>query len=169
MNIFLYSLLLVWSWDIRDCPYLQSLMSQRDKLSFLPLFWCSRHNLPFLQGWTSFNISVTEASKASLSALMSFEKCRYFIKCSTLNCQLLVNGIFFLAILERFSVLLSSQSILKHLSHSLTHTFIHWWQGANRSSGAIWGSVSCSRTLRHAAGGSRPPDSWMTCSASPAI
>ena len=59
--------------------------------------------------------------------------------------------------------LLTAQSDLQHLSHSPTHTHIHTLmadsatQGANRSSGAIWGFVSCSSTVWHAAGTSDLP------------
>ena len=42
--------------------------------------------------------------------------------------------------------------------HPFMHTFVHWWERlpckvATCSSGAIWGSASCSRTLWLAAGG----------------
>ena len=52
---------------------------------------------------------------------------------------------------------IQTQSTSQYLPHSHTHTHIHTlmeeaaMQGANCTSGAIWGSVSCSRTLRHAA------------------
>ena len=43
--------------------------------------------------------------------------------------------------------------------------FTHWWQRlpckVPTGSGAIWGSVSCSRTLWHAARGSRDSNQWL--------
>ena len=61
-----------------------------------------------------------------------------------------------LAVLLRFCSLLTAQSALQYIPHSPIHTHIHTlmansaMQGAFCSSGAIWGSASCSRTLRHA-------------------
>ena len=54
-----------------------------------------------------------------------------------------------------FSSLLTAQSALQNLPHSPNNTLMAKaaMHGANYSSGAIWGSVSCSRTLRYAAGG----------------
>ena len=87
------------------------------------IIWCSRHNLSFLQGWTSFNISVTEASKAFLSALMSFKMCRYFIACSTFNCQVLVSGTFS----GNSRALFQSAELSKHFTTlvTFTHTHVH--------------------------------------------
>ena len=60
-----------------------------------------------------------------------------------------------------FPVCWPLKATLQHLSVSPIHTHIHTllaeaaMQGANCSSGAIWGSVSCSGSLRHAARRSR--------------
>ena len=47
--------------------------------------------------------------------------------------------------------------------HSFTHnSYTVTLQGANCSSGALWGSASCSSTLRHAATGATDSHYWTT-------
>ena len=77
----------------------------------------------------------------------------------------MVNGLAFLLL---FSRLLTTQSFtitiaLQYLQHSPIHTLMAEaaMQGANCTSGAIWGSLTCSRVLQHAAGEAGDSAIWL--------